>query len=469
MSDNAPRRQLTLFDSICIIMGVVIGAGIYESTTQVAGLVDSGWMLIAVWVGGGLITLAGALCYVELATAFPREGGDYVYLTRAFGRPVGFLFAWTEFWIVRPGSVGMMAFVFARFAHELVRDTPFSTGDMDRDFVLYAAGTIGLITGLNLFGVQAGKTTQNVLTVVKVVGLVGIVLVALLTPTTRVVADVDAPPVPPDFWLALMFVLFTYGGWNDLSYVAAEVRDPERNILRSLLVGVALITAVYLLVNFSLVHALGLTGASSKNVGVLLDLRFGSMGRRAIGVLVCVSSLGAINGTLFAGSRIYYAVGTEHRWFSWLGKWSGPLDSPVRSLLVQGATALLWVCAFGSAEGFRQLLAFTSPVFWFFAILISISVFVLRVREPDVSRPHRIVLFPLTPIVFLLSCLFMFRAAVLYAASTWRERWTELGWAPEGYCTIAVLAVGIGVGLFSRARTQSSDTPPGDGRSSQDT
>lgn len=452
MSDSAPSRQLNLFDSICIIMGVVIGAGIYESTPRVAGFVNDGWSLMAVWVAGGLITLAGALCYVELTTAFPREGGDYVFLSRAFGRPVGFLFAWMEFWIVRPGSVGMMAFVFARFAHKVLHDTPLSTGRKDWDFVLYAAGTIVIITGLNLLGVRAGKTTQNVLTVLKVVGLVGVVLVALLTPTTWFPAAPDAVAAPPNYALALMFVLFTYGGWNDLSYVAAEVRDPERNMLRSLMIGVALITAVYLLVNFSFVYALGLIGASTHDAGSLLELRFGSPGIRAIGVLVCVSSLGAINGTLFAGSRIYYAVGTEHRWFSWLGQWNGQRDSPVRSLLVQGTTALLWVCAFGSEQGFENLLAFTSPVFWFFAILISISVFVLRIRQPGVPRPHRIVMFPLTPILFLLSCLFMFYSAVNWAGVVWQNRWDKMGWAPEGMCTLAVLAIGIGIGLFSRAR-----------------
>ena len=453
MSGKAPSRQLTLFDSVCIIMGVVIGAGIYESTPRVAGFASSGWTLMAVWIIGGLISLAGALCYVELATAFPRQGGDYVYLSRAFGRPVGFLFAWTEFWIVRPGSVGMMAFVFARFAHDLLRDTPLSTGSKDRDFVLYAAATIVVITILNVLGVRTGKTTQNVLTVLKVVGLVGIVLVALLTPTTRVLADSASVPVSPNYSLALMFVLFTYGGWNDLSYVAAEVRDPERNMLRSLMAGVALITVVYLLVNFAFVYAFGLAGASKLNAGDLLEMRFGTLGRRAIGVLVCVSSLGAINGSLFAGSRIYYAVGTEHRWFAWLGNWNGILDSPLRSLLVQGTTALLWVCAFGSAAGFDRLLAFTSPVFWCFAILISISVFVLRVREPDLSRPHRIVLFPITPIIFLLSCLFMFYSAVNFASFNWRQSWEAGGWAPEAFCTLGVIVIGLSIGLFSRART----------------
>ncbi|MBI2480209.1 MAG: amino acid permease, partial [Planctomycetia bacterium] len=156
---SAPSRQLTLFDSICIIAGIVIGAGIYETTPAIAGNVTSLTQLMSVWVLGGLISLAGALCYVELATATPEEGGDYIYLSRAYGRHVGFLFAWAEFWIVRPGSVGMMSFVFARFAHELLQATPLSTGDKGSDFVIYAASTIVLITFLNLLGVRTGKTT----------------------------------------------------------------------------------------------------------------------------------------------------------------------------------------------------------------------------------------------------------------------------------------------------------------------
>ncbi|MCH2113650.1 MAG: amino acid permease [Pirellulales bacterium] len=446
MSDNGPRRRLTLFDSVCIILGVVIGAGIYESTPRVAGLVSSSWTLMAVWGAGGLITLAGALCYVELATALPREGGDFVFLSRAFGRPVGFLFAWTEFWIVRPGSVGIMAFVFARFAHASLSETLLQTGDTDWDFVLYAAGSIVAVTLLNLLGVRAGKTTQNVLTVLKVVGLLGIIGVALLTPTTRVFASSGLGASPPNYALALVLVLFTYGGWNDLSYVAAEVREPNRNILRALLIGVASITAVYLLVNLAFVYALGLAGASSNSAANLAEMRWGGVGRRAIGALVCVSSLGAINGSLFAGSRIYYAVGTEHPRFAWLSQWSGGRDAPVRSLLLQGSAALLWVCAFGSEDGFGRLIAFTSPVFWFFAMLISISVFVLRIREPDLPRPHKIVLFPITPIVFFLSCLFMFCSATNYATTVWQAQWALSGWAPEAFCTLGVIAIGIGIG-----------------------
>lgn len=457
MSANAPRRQLTLFDSICIIAGIVIGAGIYETTPAIAGNVTSLSQLMSVWVLGGLISLAGALCYVELATATPEEGGDYVYLTRAYGRHVGFLFAWAEFWIVRPGSVGMMSFVFARFAHELLQDTVLSTGDKGRDFVLYAASTIVAVTILNVLGVRTGKTTQNVLTITKVAGLVLIFLVAMLAPAH--VADTatvsDAPQ--SNFRLALILVLFTYGGWNDLCFVAAEVKHPERNILRSLALGVGLIVAIYLLFNMALVRALGLEGLSNPTVvSDFIGMRFGDMGRRAISLLICLSCLGAINGTLFAGSRIYYAVGTEHRFIAWLGNWSGKFDSPARALILQGTTAFFWVVAFGmqagGEEGFLRLLAFTSPVFWSFAILVSLSVFVLRYRQPTLSRPHKVVLYPITPIIFCLSCIFMLHAAITYAQFLQSQ---HEGWSPEAIVTACVLIAGTAIS-FLEARTSAS-------------
>ncbi len=454
-----PRRQLSLFDSICIIAGIVIGAGIYEITPKIAGNVTSLSELMSVWIVGGMISLAAALCYVELATATPEEGGDYIYLSRSYGPHVGFLFAWAEVWIVRPGSVGMMSFVFARFAHELVQGTFLSTGNKGNDFVLYAASTIVLVTVLNVLGVRSGKTTQNLLTIVKVAGLLLIFSVAMFAPAQVAVPPLAVTAEAPvsNLRLALIFVLFTYGGWNDLCFVAAEVKHPERNILRSLALGVGLIAAIYLLFNLALVRAVGLEGLRSPTVVAdFMGTKFGDAGRRAISLLICLSCLGAINGTLFAGARIYYAVGTQHRFFAWLGKWSGKWDSPVRALSLQGATAFLWVVVFGKLAGgeagFDRLLAFTSPVFWTFAILVSLSVFVLRYREPSLPRPHKVVLFPVTPIIFFLACVFMLHAAISYAQFLQSR---QEGWSPEAIATACVLVTGTAISML-QARTSAS-------------
>jgi amino acid transporter len=455
MSAGAPSRQLTLFDSICIIAGVVIGAGIYETTPLIALNVATPTALMMVWVLGGLISLAGAFCYTELATTYPHDGGDYVYLSRAFGPRTGFLFAWTEFWIVRPGSIGMMAFVFARFANELCPLTgqpvealadllPQTEGSQQAiSFVLYAVGAIALLTATNALGVKSGKWTQNALTVIKVVGLGAIFVVGLFLTAPSPARSVEADSATSNFELALILVLFTYGGWNDLSYVAAEVRNPSRNLFRALAFGVAGITLMYLLVNWAFVRALGLAGTTSSTVASdLLTVSFGEIGGKAISLLICFSCLGAINGTLFAGSRIYYTVGTEHQLFAWLGNWSGRFDAPVRALLLQGGTAICWSILFGDEKGFQRLLIFTAPVFWIFAFTVGLSLFVLRFKDHDLPREHKVLFYPWLPILFCLSCAFMFDSSVTYALSKWK---TETGWAVEAICTLVVVGAGIAI------------------------
>ena len=173
-----PRRQLTLLDSTCIIVGIIIAAGIYRSSPDVASLAPNPVGLIGLWLLGGAFSLIGALCYAELATTYPEEGGDYVYLTRALGRPVGFLFAWCQLWIVRPGSIGAMAYAFAEYANRIWPRAAGSAGTYV--LVLYAAGAIVVLTAVNILGVREGKWTQNVLTIAKLLGLAAIVVVGFV-------------------------------------------------------------------------------------------------------------------------------------------------------------------------------------------------------------------------------------------------------------------------------------------------
>jgi amino acid transporter len=248
------------------------------------------------------------------------------------------------------------------------------------------------------------------------------------------------------FRIAMVLVLFTYGGWREISYVAAEVRDPRRNLFRSLLLGVAIVTIVYVLVNLSFLRALGLEGMA-KSQAIAVDTvrpRLGSYGAGAIGVLVCISCLGAINGMLLTGARVNYALGTDHRLFSWLGRWNARLDTPLSSLLVQGAITLVFVVGFGwYANGFVRLLQFSAPVFWWFIFMVSVALFLLRYRRPDAMRPYRVPLYPWVPLVFCLSSAFMILASLEYALSDGSY---------EALLTVAVLSVGLVLCLFDRSR-----------------
>ena len=444
----APRRELTLLDSTSIIVGIIIGAGIYRSSPDVAALAPTMTWLIGLWVFGGLLSLLGALCYAELATAYPCEGGDYVYLTHAFGRAVGFLFAWSQLWIVRPGSIGAMAYAFAEYANQI---WPRAEGDAAIGvMVLYAAGSIIVLSGINILGVREGKWTQNVLTAAKMLGLSAIVLVGFLyvAPAAQSPAVVAAGPAHfslSDFGLAMIFVLFTYGGWNEMAYVGAEVRHPRRNILRALLLGTLAVTLIYVLVNVAFLHALGLQGTRHATVAAdVLKLAIGPRAAQAISLLICISALGAINGQIFTGARIYYAMGMDHRLYSWLGQWSLRWGTPVRALLIQGVITLVLVIWFGlSRNGFESMVKFTTPAFWFFLVLVGMSLFVLRWREPETVRPYRVLGYPLTPIVFCLSSGFMVYSSVDYAIEnrSWEAIWS-----------IAILLVGVGLSFYNPTR-----------------
>ena len=444
----APRRQLTLFDTLCIIVGIIIGAGIYETTPAIAGNVSSPGALIAVWCCGGLVALIGALCYVELSTTYPYAGGDYVFLSRAFGPRCGLLFAWAEYWIIRPGNVGMMAFVFARFANDLY-PLRIAAASQRYVFLIYACAAIVVLTILNLLGVRAGKTAQNLLTTVKVVGLLAIVIVGMWFVPAHAAGTADPPTNGMGgLQVALIMALFTYGGWNEMSYVAAEVRDPNRNIVRSLVIGTILITVVYVAVNLTFLRVLGLAGtAGSEAVAAdVLRLRFGDNAGRIMSLLVCLSCLGSINGMLFTGSRVFYAAGADHRVVAWLGQWNGSFDTPLRSLLVQLAVTLALIIGFGRYnEGFTRLLYFTTPVFWFFATLVGLSLFVLRWRDPQAARPRKVLLYPLIPTLFCLACAFLFYVSFTYA---WANRSVEARW------TIGILLAGIAFTLCTKTSTR---------------
>lgn len=438
---SSPRRELSLFDSVCIIVGIVIGAGIYKSPL-VAGKVCGDWSLISVWLLGGILALIGALCYAELATAYPKEGGDYVFLNEAFGRRWGFLFAWAQLWIIRPGSIGAMAFIFADYANRLC-----PLGDSPAVSVAYAAATIVILTGVNLLGVRIGKWTQNVLSIAKFLGLAMVCWAGLLgcgDPPAAAV-QVSATWDFSAFGQAMILVLFAYGGWNEMAYVGAEVGNPRKNIFRALLFGTLAIAVIYVLANLAFLHALGFEGfrGSEEAAGDTLFRIFGGWGRWAIQWLIVITALGAIQGMIFTGARIYYAMGKDYRLYAWLGRWNGRNGTPIYAMLLQGAITLALVIGFGWAkkDGFESLVNFTTPAFWIFFFLASLAVIVLRRRRPEVERPFRVPFYPVLPIVFCLSCLFMVHASLTWAYS---HR------SPEAFWSIGLMAAGILVSLFSR-------------------
>ncbi len=404
----APKRQLTLFDSTCIIVGIIIGAGIYKTAPDVANAAGGGWGVLLIWLVGGVLSLFGALAYAELATAYPREGGDYVYLTRAYGPWAGFLFGWVQLAVVRPGDIALMAFAFGTYAITLY--DPLAKSSFPYMGQIYACAAVAVLTAINALGVQGGKWTQNLLTVVKATGLIAIVVVALIAP--RAPSDAEVPFALP--WsLALILVMFTFGGWNEMAYVAAEVKNPKRNIVRALVLGTVSVTVLYLILNAAFLYTLGYNGlATSKAVATdAVSTGFPEIGGRLISVLVCISALGAVNGLVFTGARISYAVGADHRAFRLLGQWDQETGTPLRALVVQGVLAMVLIVTLGS---FGDTIIYTAGPVYLFYLATNMAVIVLRQKEPSTERPYRVSFYPFTTLIFCTVCAYLVYRAIIY-------------------------------------------------------
>jgi basic amino acid/polyamine antiporter, APA family len=436
---------LGCIDAISMIVGMVIGVGIFETPTLVANNVSSGSILIGLWILGGLLSLIGALCYAELATTYPHPGGNYYYLSRAFGPNLGFLFGWARMTVIQPGSITMLAFVFGDYASQLI---PLG------DYVvpIYAAVAIVFLTGMNLLGVREGKLTQNGLSIAKVLGLLLVIIVGLVVVTANPGASGAVAPATPstnnptnNIGLAMIFVLLSYGGWNEAAYISAEIKDAKHNISRALLWSIGIISAVYVLINLAYLHGLGLQGMV-KSEAVAADLLRQAVGQPAalfISLLVAVSALGAANATIFTGARTNFALGKDFPLFKGLSQWRAVTHTPTTALLVQGAIALaLVVLGAFQRKGFETMVYYTTPVFWLFFLLSGVALFILRSKEAKRPRPFQVPLYPLTPLLFCLTCGYLLYSSVTYAASQ-----------PAGigvYIGIAVLLLGVPILIWGR-------------------
>ena len=404
----APKPSLTLPDAVALIVGIVIGAGIFQTPALVAEQAGSDIAVLLFWLLGGAVSLVGALCYAELATAYPNVGGVYYYLKRAFGRGVAFLFAWARMTVIQTGSIALLAFVFGDYASQILRLGTFSSS-------VYAAIAIALLTALNIVGLQQGKWAQNLLTVAKVLGLLLVVILGLLaTPNS-------APPVESassgTWGLAMVFVLLSYGGWNEAAYISAEIQNKQRNIVRSLLWSIGIITAIYLLINLAYLRGLGLANmAQSEAVAAdLMRSLWGAPGALFISLLIAIATLGATNATIFTGARTNYALGQDFSLFSFMGRWQQRPSTPTHALLLQAAIALaLVLLGTFTRKGFQTMVDYTAPVFWFFFLLSGISLLVLRNREPHILRSFRVPFYPFTPLLFCAVCAYLLYSSLAY-------------------------------------------------------
>jgi amino acid transporter len=433
--DDVPRRALTVTDGVAFVVGIIIGSAIFETPSLVAANSGSAGSIIVVWTLGALISTIGALCYAELASTYPDCGGDYYYLTRAYGRDLGFLYAWARMTVIQTGSIALIAFVFGDYASQMFRLGPHSSA-------LYAGGAAVILTLLHLLGIHLSRAGQRWLTAGQTLGLVVLIVGGFFLGVER--APAPQALSPGSFGLALVLVLLTYGGWNEAAFVSAELNEPRRDMVRVMLISIAIVGATYIAVNLVMLHQLGLE-RMARSEAVAADLMREMVGERgavALSLLVVLCTLASINAMIFTCARTTYALGRDFRLFALLGKWRGERSVPANALLLQGGIILLLVL-FGALtrDGFKTMVDYTAPVFWLFFLLTTLSLIRLRRKERQ-PRPFEVPLYPATPIVFAVICAYLLYSSVVY---------TGFG----ALVGLAVVASGVPLLALSRLRERS--------------
>jgi amino acid transporter len=413
-ANSGPAQVLSLGDATAIIVGLIVGAGIFGTPSIVAGAVESPALFVGVWIAGGVFSLIGALCYAELATAFPSAGGEYHFLGRAFGRQLAFLYGWARMTVVVAGSIAVFAFLFGDYMSRVIRLGPQSSA-------IWAGLIVVALTLVNYAGIREGKLTQNFFTFLECSGLVIIVVAgfAFAPDPEPVAATASGAPwyMGAGIGSAMVFVLFTYGGWNDAAYISAEVRDRKRNMARALLASIGIVTLLYLLVNLAYLKGLGYD-ALTRSDAVAADLlrrAWGPAGEKLISVMIAIAALTSVNGSMIVGARSNYALGRDWPLFGFLACWDEASGSPRVAMLVQGVLALTLVI-FGAFQnaGFKGLVEYSLPVFWGFFMLTGIALFVLRFKEPQAPRSFSVPGYPIVPGIFVLTCGYLLYSSLAY-------------------------------------------------------
>ncbi|HWU90678.1 MAG TPA: amino acid permease [Kofleriaceae bacterium] len=411
-------RGLGPWAAASLVVGTIIGTGVFIKTAEMAAYGPSAGWILAAWGAAGLLSLFGAMTYAELGGMFPAAGGEYVYLRRGYGPGMGYLYAWNRFWIATPGSIAAYAVGAVIFLGPVL---PPELGTAGGRKVL-AIGLIAVFTGITCLDVRSGGRLQTALTVLKVVMIAGLAAGALLAPhgTWRGVWETGAFPGWSAFGAMVLAALWAYDGWNNLPMAAGEVKDPSRNLPRAIVGGSLVVFAIYAVVNLGYFHAVPMSeiltsaplvqDAPSVASRVASQL-FGGLGQVLFAAAIAFSALSAMNGSMLTGARVPYAVATDGLAPRSLARLSPRGRIPITAVIVQGVLS----CLYATGGGFDDLTDAVVFASWMFYALNAGSVLMLRRREPDRPRPFRVPGFPIVPLIYV-------GLSVLLLASTVYEK-----------------------------------------------
>jgi len=401
------RRDLGIWGAASIVVGTIIGSGIFLVPKTMVQKVGSVEMVFLVWIAAGLLSLAGALTYAELAASMAEAGGEYVYLREAYGPFFGFLYGWTQMWVAKSGAIAALA---TGFFYYLANFYPSLEQDLYRgpwlEIRVGQLAAIGVIVGLgflNYFGVKWGGGVQVVVTVVKVGCILAIILVGISSAAgnpANFSTSVPAIGGVGGFFAAMVAALWAYDGWNNVTMVASEIKRPQRNLPLALAAGTALVMVLYLGTNLAYFYLLsaGEVAASDRVAGVAMSKVFGASGAAAVSVAAMISMFAAMNGSILSGSRVPYAMARDGLFFRSLGTVHANYHTPAASILALSA----WAAVLVLSGRYEQLFTYVIFASWILYALSAASVIVLRRKRPEMHRPYRTVGYPVVPILFVL-------------------------------------------------------------------
>lgn len=406
-----PRRQLGLFDATMIVMGGIVGAGIFANPSEVAHRVHTPFLILGVWVLGGLLALCGAFIWAELATRLPgAAGGQYVYLREAYHPAIAFVYGWGLLLITQTGGMAAVAVIFASYFRAF-------TGVAWNQSAI-ATAVLLLLTGINCFGARAGSNVQSTLMMLKIGAIAALVIIGFAVgahspeQSTPWLAKTFSFDVLKSVGAAMVPVAFAYGGWQTATFVAAEIRDPRRDLSRGLLLGVSGVVALYLAVNLACLRVLGPGGldATATPVSDLIRIALGESGARWIALAITISALGFLSQSMLTAPRVYYAMARDGLFFESVGKLFGKSEAPVIAILLQGFAAIVIACS----GTYGEILNFEVTVDFIFFGMTAAALFVLRRRRIGSDTvTYRVPGHPFTTMLFVLSCAAIVVSAVV--------------------------------------------------------
>lgn len=454
-------RGLGTWDGALLTIGSIVGTGIFLTTSDMARVLPHPGLILAVWVAGGLLTLAGALTYGELGAMYPRAGGLYHYLREAYGPLWGFLFGWASFLVIMSGGLAALGVAFGEYfgsflpwfsTRHILASVPLGgwTWTLSGGQVA-AALAILILTAINHLGLKEGAGVQNALTVLKIGSIAAFGLLGLFAPAVseRVSPNLLSPSglagtgLLTAFGVAMIAALWTYDGWYGLTCSAGEMRDPGRSLPRGLILGTLTVLALYLLLNLVYVRTLTVPEmAGASRIGeAAAQVLFGPTGARLVSLAVLISTFGCLSSTILYSSRIYLPMAQDGVFFPSLAEIHPRYRTPVRSLWAQTA----WAVVLTLSGTYEQLYTYVVFVSVMFHAATAASVFVLRRKRPDHPRPYRTWGYPVVPALFILACL-------LLTGNTLAEK------PVESLLGLGLLVLGLPAFLWFRKRTATFGT-----------